>query len=278
MLHLSDLHFVRRDRGKAAFLASCPRPTSPSSRGLPGRARGGRDRVAAVRARPRSAGVVVRARARTTTSPRGRSTTSRTSGGSGSLAGPRRGRAGRAVAQLAADGWEDLTNVRRRRRAQRARDRAPRSGRRAYPLARPAGRSLGARPTVRVRRDALTGLGAGDRRARLRLHGRRPHARRSGLPSAGVGRLVTNCSLPGAVGERPDRMGEAVVNVSPGLGTSKFAPFRFFCRPEATLLELHPRPGDRAKESTQGIAPPKSSSKLAGRFRRHTRKESFIAT
>ena len=38
-------------------------------------------------------------------------------------------------------------------------------------------------------------------------------------------------------------MGDAVVNVSPGLGTSKFAPFRFFCRPEATLLELHPRPG-----------------------------------
>jgi predicted MPP superfamily phosphohydrolase len=26
--------------------------------------------------------------------------------------------------------------------------------------------------------------------------------------------------------------------LSPGLGTSKYAPFRFFCRPEATLLEL----------------------------------------
>jgi uncharacterized protein len=41
------------------------------------------------------------------------------------------------------------------------------------------------------------------------------------------------------------RVGDAVVSVSPGLGTSKFAPFRFFCRPEATLLDLRPRPADR---------------------------------
>jgi uncharacterized protein len=34
------------------------------------------------------------------------------------------------------------------------------------------------------------------------------------------------------------RMGSAVMFLSPGLGTSKYAPFRFFCRPEATLLEL----------------------------------------
>jgi predicted MPP superfamily phosphohydrolase len=40
------------------------------------------------------------------------------------------------------------------------------------------------------------------------------------------------------------RMGTAILHTSPGLGTSKYAPFRFACRPEATLLEL--RAGRRA--------------------------------
>jgi predicted MPP superfamily phosphohydrolase len=35
-------------------------------------------------------------------------------------------------------------------------------------------------------------------------------------------------------------MGGSVLHVSPGLGTSKYAPFRFACPPEATVLELHP--------------------------------------
>ena len=61
-----------------------------------------------------------------------------------------------------------------------------------------------------------------------------------------VGALVTNCSLPARLVSGMIRVGDAVVSVSPGLGTSKYAPFRFFCRPEATLLELHPRPADRA--------------------------------
>ena len=37
------------------------------------------------------------------------------------------------------------------------------------------------------------------------------------------------------------RMGAAVLHTSRGLGTSKYAPFRFWCRPEATFLELRPR-------------------------------------
>ena len=53
---------------------------------------------------------------------------------------------------------------------------------------------------------------------------------------------MTNCSLPARLVSGLVRMGDAVMSVSPGLGTSKYAPFRFFCRPEATLLELHPRP------------------------------------
>ena len=53
-----------------------------------------------------------------------------------------------------------------------------------------------------------------------------------------VGALVTNSSLPRRLASGVIRMGSAVMFLSPGLGTSKYAPFRFFCRPEATLLEL----------------------------------------
>jgi uncharacterized protein len=53
-----------------------------------------------------------------------------------------------------------------------------------------------------------------------------------------VGALVTNSQLPRRVASGLFRMGDAVVHVSPGLGTNKYAPFRFLCRPEATLLVL----------------------------------------
>ena len=58
----------------------------------------------------------------------------------------------------------------------------------------------------------------------------------------GIGALVTNCSMPRRLASGLIRMGSAVLHTSPGLGTSKYAPFRFGCRPEATLLELRPRP------------------------------------
>jgi uncharacterized protein len=60
------------------------------------------------------------------------------------------------------------------------------------------------------------------------------------LPIAGA--LVTNCSMPRRMVKGVIRMGDAILHTSPGLGTSKYAPFRFWCRPEATLLELRPRP------------------------------------
>jgi predicted MPP superfamily phosphohydrolase len=53
-----------------------------------------------------------------------------------------------------------------------------------------------------------------------------------------VGALVTNSHLPRKIVSGLFRMGDAVVHVSPGLGTGKYAPFRFLCPPEATLLEL----------------------------------------
>jgi uncharacterized protein len=56
----------------------------------------------------------------------------------------------------------------------------------------------------------------------------------------GVGALVTNCDLPRERVRGLSRWGCAWLHVSAGLGTSKYAPFRFACRPEATLLTLVP--------------------------------------
>jgi predicted MPP superfamily phosphohydrolase len=53
-----------------------------------------------------------------------------------------------------------------------------------------------------------------------------------------VGALVTNCSLPLPLAGGPHRIGDSWLHVSPGLGTGKFSPIRFNCRPEATLLRL----------------------------------------
>lgn len=52
--------------------------------------------------------------------------------------------------------------------------------------------------------------------------------------------LVTNCSIPNRLASGLARLGPGYLHVSAGLGTSKFAPFRLFCRPEATYLELRP--------------------------------------
>jgi predicted MPP superfamily phosphohydrolase len=62
-----------------------------------------------------------------------------------------------------------------------------------------------------------------------------------------VGALVTNSSMPRRLVAGLIRMGPAILHTSRGLGTSKYAPFRFSCRPEATILRLRPRVGaDRA--------------------------------
>ena len=64
------------------------------------------------------------------------------------------------------------------------------------------------------------------------------------------GALVTNCDLDTArakglhrhpADSRPDEPGSSWLHVSAGAGTSPYAPVRFCCRPEATLLTLVPR-------------------------------------
>lgn len=97
--------------------------------------------------------------------------------------------------------------------------------------------------------DAFAGDGAG-----LVLAGH-THGGQVCLP--GIGALITNCDLPPAQAKglsrhaRPYVPGAdpaiggvdgrgAFLHVSAGLGTSPYAPVRFACPPEATLLTLHP--------------------------------------
>jgi uncharacterized protein len=66
-----------------------------------------------------------------------------------------------------------------------------------------------------------------------------------------LGALVTNCSMPTRLARGLARLGSSYLHVSPGMGTSKFAPFRLLCRPEATLLELGAgQPSDRIRSNT----------------------------
>jgi uncharacterized protein len=62
------------------------------------------------------------------------------------------------------------------------------------------------------------------------------------------GALVTNCDLDTSRVKGLSTWGyegrQAALHVSAGLGTSPYAPVRFACRPEATLITLVPRVGD----------------------------------
>jgi predicted MPP superfamily phosphohydrolase len=54
----------------------------------------------------------------------------------------------------------------------------------------------------------------------------------------GFGALVTNCDLPRRQAKGLSRYGSSWLHVSAGLGTSPYAPVRFACPPEATLLTV----------------------------------------
>jgi uncharacterized protein len=56
----------------------------------------------------------------------------------------------------------------------------------------------------------------------------------------GYGALVTNCDLDARRAKGVSRWGPAWMHVSAGLGTSPYAPVRFACYPEASLLTLRP--------------------------------------
>ena len=240
ILHLSDLHFVRHDPRKTRFLATLPTPDITVVTGdflaEPEAIAATTEAVRAVRGRLASWFVL----------------------GSNDYFVPeplnylayfskrrrrrraRRGRAPELVRALLADGWADLTNVRRevslegldiellglddahiRRHDLRV---APRRAENRFGVA--VMHSPDSAPEA-----AALGYG-------LIVAGH-THGGQVQLPF--IGALVTNCSMPRRLVSGVIRMGSTVLHISRGLGTSKYAPFRFWCRPEVTFLELHPR-------------------------------------
>ena len=239
MLHLSDLHFVRDDERKRRFLGSLPRADVTVVTG---------DFLA----EPEAVAIAVGAVGPT----RGRLASWYVLGSNdyyvprpvnpfAYFAGPsnRRHRAaarGRSVdlrAGLDADGWEEITNVRHDRE-----------------LAGVAIELLGLDDAhVRKQDYRVVPRESPDRLGVAVMHSpdSLPEAVASGYAFvvAGhthggqirmpfLGALVTNSQLPRRVASGLFGMGNALVHVSPGLGTNKYAPFRFLCRPEATLLVL----------------------------------------
>ena len=75
------------------------------------------------------------------------------------------------------------------------------------------------------------------------------------------GAIVTNCQLDRSRVKGPSQWGASMkLHVSAGIGTSPFAPMRFCCRPEATLLTLVPTPtGGRGAESRRHRSQPTAS-------------------
>ena len=240
VLHLSDLHFLRRDGHKARFLASIPAPDVTvvtgdflaEPEGIPTAV----EAVRPVRGRLASWFVL----------------------GSNDYFEPRplnylayfrtnrrrrwakRGRAPELVAGLAADGWHEVTNVRRD---------VSLDGLSVELLGlddahirrhdlRPAPRRTPDRFGVAVMHSPDSAPEAAALGYDLIVAGH-THGGQVRLPI--VGALVTNCSMPRRLVSGAIRMGAATLHISPGLGTSKYAPFRFWCRPEATLFELRPR-------------------------------------
>jgi predicted MPP superfamily phosphohydrolase len=71
------------------------------------------------------------------------------------------------------------------------------------------------------------------------------------------GALVTNCQLDRSRVKGPSAWGASLKpHVSAGLGTSPYAPARFCCRPEATLLTLTPVSNGDAEYDHEDSLPP----------------------
>jgi predicted MPP superfamily phosphohydrolase len=239
LLHLSDLHFVQGDARKSRFLASLPPADVTVVTGdflaepeavetVVQALRGNRGRLASwfvlgsndyYAPRPVNpfAYLIPRSRRK-----------------------PRRGTRGRSrelIGQLEADGWRDLTNV----RFELDLDGLPiellglddshvaRQDLRVAPRRAPERFGLAVMHSPDSAPEAVA-CGYG-----LVVAGH-THGGQVRLPL--IGALVTNSNLPRRVVSGLLRLGNALVHVSPGLGTGKYAPFRFLCRPEATMLEL----------------------------------------
>jgi uncharacterized protein len=76
-----------------------------------------------------------------------------------------------------------------------------------------------------------------------------------------LGALVTNGTVPTKLCRGLSRIGRSYLHVSPGMGTSRYAPFRFLCRPEATILELVTAARDRGSRGDRAAYAPDAASR-----------------
>ncbi|HEX3787557.1 MAG TPA: metallophosphoesterase [Pseudonocardiaceae bacterium] len=81
------------------------------------------------------------------------------------------------------------------------------------------------------------------------------HTHGGQLRLPGYGAIVTNCALDRSRARGASRWGAHMwLHVSAGLGTSPYAPVRFACPPEASLLTLVPRPTTVEPPSAEEVA------------------------
>jgi predicted MPP superfamily phosphohydrolase len=81
------------------------------------------------------------------------------------------------------------------------------------------------------------------------------HTHGGQLRLPGYGAIVTNCELDRSRARGASRWGAHTwLHVSAGLGTSPYAPVRFACPPEASLLTLVPRPASATAPDEQAAA------------------------
>jgi predicted MPP superfamily phosphohydrolase len=246
VLHLSDLHVVRDERRKLAFLAGLPEPdvavvtgdflAEPEAveaavaavRPVRGRLASwfvlGSNDVYAPRPLNPLLYFVPRSRRRRRRAPRGR--------------------AAELVAQLRAEGWTDLDNLRGPtdlgglpiELAGLHDAHIDRADFRVLPREAPE------RFGIAVMHSPDSAPEAAACGYDLLLAGH-THGGQVRMPL--VGALVTNSALPPRLASGLIRMAGSWLSLSPGLGTSKYAPFRFLCRPTAVWLELRPAGLDR---------------------------------
>lgn len=246
ILHLSDLHFTTRDRKKARFLASLPPADVTIVTGdfLAEHGEAIEAVVSAVRpTRGRMASYfVLGSNDHYVSRPINyfRYFSKRRKRGSGV-----HGRRDDLIAQLEGDGWIHLDNVRRDEHLRGGDDAseleievvglddphihrddlsvAPRRSPDVFGLA------------VTHAPDPAPELAALSYDLIVAGH---THGGQVRLPF--VGALVNNSELPRSFSMGLFDLGTAYLHISPGLGTSKYAPFRFLCRPEATYLSIAP--------------------------------------
>jgi predicted MPP superfamily phosphohydrolase len=252
VLHVSDLHFLARDDRKARFLADLRRPDVAVATGdLVGEPEAVERVVAALRPVRGRLGSYFVLGSNDYFAPRPVNYLRYFRKYRGQRKGARRGRSRELVAALEADGWTHLKNIRRdvsldgtwvelvglddshiHRGDLRS---APRRHPRRFGLA------------VTHSPDPAPELAALGYDLVVAGH---THGGQVRLPL--VGALVTNSHMPRSLSRGLLRLGPAYVHISPGMGTSKYAPFRFLCRPEATLLELSPK-ASRVEPIDSGI-------------------------